>query len=85
MIEENNPVSRRMMTPREAAIEAGLSPATVYNLIEAGIIPSVRFGRSVRIPLDGWEEFLATGGKAFDNGWRKEEIPVPIVRKSGRR
>lgn len=39
-----------MYTRREAAHLAKINPRTLDKLIDAGDIPAVRFGRSVRIP-----------------------------------
>lgn len=39
-----------MLRPREVADLLSLSRSEVYRLIDRGAIPSVRFGRSVRVP-----------------------------------
>ncbi|MGH9370103.1 MAG: helix-turn-helix domain-containing protein [Vicinamibacterales bacterium] len=38
------------LTPAEAQTHLGLSRGTTYDLLRRGEIPSVRFGRSIRIP-----------------------------------
>ena len=39
-----------LLTPDEFRTVAGLGRATTYDLIRRGLIPSVRFGRVIRIP-----------------------------------
>lgn len=39
-----------LLTPEEFRRVAGLGRATTYDLIRRGQIPSVRFGRVIRIP-----------------------------------
>ena len=39
-----------LLTPEEFRTVAGLGRATTYELIRSGQIPSVRFGRVIRIP-----------------------------------
>ncbi len=39
-----------LLTPEEFRTVAGLGRATTYELIRRGQIPSVRFGRQIRIP-----------------------------------
>ncbi len=42
-----------LLTYREAATVLGVTPRTVWTLVQAGTLPAVRFGRSVRIdPAD---------------------------------
>lgn len=45
-----NVVEPIMLRPREVAALLGLARSEVYRLIARGEIPSVRFGRSVRVP-----------------------------------
>lgn len=47
-----------MLRPREVAELLALSRSEVYRLIERGTIPSVRMGRSVRVPRQ-WVEAQA--------------------------
>ena len=56
---------RIALKPAEAAESLGVSRAKVYELVAAGVLPSVRVGSSIRIPvgaLNLWvEEQLAAG------------------------
>jgi len=46
-------VMHPLLTYREAANVLGVTPRTVWTLVQAGTLPAVRFGRSVRIdPAD---------------------------------
>jgi excisionase family DNA binding protein len=46
-------VMHPLFTYREAATVLGVTPRTVWTLVQAGTLPAVRFGRSVRIdPAD---------------------------------
>lgn len=48
--------SDTFLTPREAAAVLRLSLQTVYRHLEAGEIPSVRVGKTYRIPRAEFEE-----------------------------
>lgn len=39
-----------MLTPRQVQRALQLSPSTVYRMLNEGAIPSVRIGRSRRVP-----------------------------------
>ena len=40
-----------LMRPTEAARTLGISRSRIYELIRSGVLPSVRVGSSVRIPV----------------------------------
>ena len=42
----------------EAARMLGVSRATLYKLIDAEALPTVRFGKSVRVPRKALEEWV---------------------------
>lgn len=44
---------------REAANVLGISQRTVYELAQAGALPHLRIGRSVRFPIDRLHAFIA--------------------------
>lgn len=55
--------SKILLKPSEAAELVSLSRSEVYELIRDGIIPSVRVGKSLRVPvreLKAWAEQLAS-------------------------
>ncbi len=49
-------VERMFLRPREAAEALGVSVSKMYELIRAGIVPAVRLGRSLRIPVEALRE-----------------------------
>lgn len=51
-------VDRTLLRPREIVESTGLSRVTVYGLISSGEIPSVRVGRAIRVPVQGFKEWL---------------------------
>jgi putative molybdopterin biosynthesis protein len=54
----------RVYTPREISKMFNVSIQTVYNLIKAGEIKSIRFGNQIRIPGESLREYIQEGGKA---------------------
>ncbi|MGH8902810.1 MAG: helix-turn-helix domain-containing protein [Egibacteraceae bacterium] len=42
----------------EAARHLGLTPRTLYRLIDEGQIPAYKFGRVIRLKLDDVESFI---------------------------
>ena len=49
----------RFLTAREVQTILGISRGTAYRLIEKGVLPSIRFGGNVRVPLRGLHRWLA--------------------------
>lgn len=53
-----------LMTPAEAAASIGVGRTRIYDMIAKGVLPSVRIGRSVRVPMEGlkaWIEMQVAG------------------------
>ena len=44
-------MEKLLLKPTEAADALGVSRSTIYELVAAGTVPSVRLGRSVRVPV----------------------------------
>jgi excisionase family DNA binding protein len=65
------PAQRRLLTANECADQLGLSVQRVYELARLGLLPSVRFGRSVRFAQAALDDFIASGGQALSGGWRR--------------
>ena len=59
------PVERAAYRPGEAAFLLGIGLTTLYGLLEAGTIRSVRAGRCRLIPASAIEEFLAGEDKRY--------------------
>jgi excisionase family DNA binding protein len=49
---------RILYRPSEAADAIGVSRARAYELIAAGIIPSVRIGTTIRVPVDALRSWI---------------------------
>lgn len=56
----------QFMTVAEVAAMMRVSKMTVYRLLHGGDLPSVRVGRSFRVPADAVHEYLRTS--YFDVG-----------------
>ncbi len=53
------PNERVAYRPLEAARMLGIGKTTIYRLLEAGVIRSIRVGRCRLIPVEAIKEFLA--------------------------
>jgi excisionase family DNA binding protein len=49
-----------LLRPTEVADTLGFSRSKAYELISAGVIPSIRIGASVRVPLDSLKTWIAS-------------------------
>lgn len=52
-------VERLLLTPLEAARALGISRSKLYELLAAGVIPSVLIGSCRRIPLEDLRDAVA--------------------------
>ena len=50
---------RLLLTVEEAARRLGIGKTLAWELVWQGVLPSVRLGRCVRIPLSALEEWIA--------------------------
>jgi excisionase family DNA binding protein len=63
-------VPNRLLRPREVQDVVGLSRSAVYAYIASGVLPSVRVGKSVRVPsaaLERWIDKSTRGGDRTPN------------------
>lgn len=51
-------VERMLLRPREVAQATGYSRSKTYELIAAGVIPSMRVGKCVRVPVDALRKWI---------------------------
>jgi excisionase family DNA binding protein len=51
-------VEKLLYRPRTVAAMTDQSVSQVYKLISEGVMPSVRLGRSVRVPADALRRFV---------------------------
>ena len=49
---------KQLLKPEEVAYKLGLSKSMVYKLMQQGIIPCVKIGRSVRVRPVDLEDFI---------------------------
>ncbi len=55
-------VGRLLLRPEEVATAPGVGRKTVFELMRAGELRSVKIGKSRRIPTDAVREYLAALG-----------------------
>jgi excisionase family DNA binding protein len=55
---QDNAAEQLLIRPAQVAQLLNISRSKAYDLIAAGIIPSIRFGHSIRIPLDRLRAWL---------------------------
>jgi excisionase family DNA binding protein len=48
-----------LLRPDEAAQALGIGRAKVYQLLAAGVLPSVRIGSTMRVPVEALREWIA--------------------------
>jgi len=58
-LRENGDEPRMLLTVRDVCARLQLSRPTVYELINAGEVRAIRFGRVWRVPVRSVEEFIA--------------------------
>ena len=66
---------RELMRPADVAPLLGVTTGRIYQLIAAGLLPSVRIGRAIRIPRATWEEWLREKEKLASVSLRGEVKP----------
>ena len=50
------------LSPDEVRVYLSLSRSTVYDLLRRGALPSVKFGRCIRIPKSAFQQPAAAAG-----------------------
>ena len=61
------PAQPLVYTVPEVALLLQTSPARVYELVRRRMIPFVRLGRQVRVPVGPFEAWLANGGSPLES------------------
>ncbi|MFN8544621.1 MAG: helix-turn-helix domain-containing protein [Candidatus Binatia bacterium] len=56
-------MEKLLLRPPEVAELLGLGRSTVYDLLAAGDLPSVRLRGSVRVPAEALRRWIATQGE----------------------
>jgi excisionase family DNA binding protein len=52
------PTERLLLKPAEVGSITGMGKSKTYSLIAGGVIPSVRIGKSVRVPVEGLRRWI---------------------------
>ena len=52
-------MERLLLSPSEVAELLGIGRSRVYEFLAAGTLPSIRLGRSIRIPVEHLREWIA--------------------------
>ena len=56
---EKEKLNRLLYRPSEAGEALGLGRSKAYELIASGVIPSIRIGKSLRVPADALRKWVA--------------------------
>ncbi len=59
-------MEKLLIRPKEVAEVLGLGRTKIYELIASGIIPSVRIGRSVRVPAEELRTWINNLKRSFN-------------------
>jgi len=57
-VEASGPASKLLVSPQEAAEMLSVDRSTLYPLLMSGEIPSIKIGRSRRIPVSALEQWI---------------------------
>jgi excisionase family DNA binding protein len=52
-------LTRLLLRPAEAAEILGLGRSKAYELIASGVLPSVRIGKSIRVPAESLRQWVS--------------------------
>jgi excisionase family DNA binding protein len=52
-------MDKLLLRPVEAAEAIGISRSKIYELLASGVLPSVRIGTSVRVPVEALRAWIA--------------------------
>jgi prophage regulatory protein len=53
-------MDKLLLRPNEAAEVLGLGRSKTYDLIARGVIPAVRIGKSIRVPIEALRDWVAS-------------------------
>jgi excisionase family DNA binding protein len=59
-------MERMLLRPAEAAEAIGVSRSRMYELLASGELPSIRVGRTVRVPVAALQAWIAERLKQSD-------------------
>jgi len=52
-------MERLLLSPSEVAATLGIGRSRIYEFLAAGTLPSIRVGRSIRVPVEDLREWIA--------------------------
>ncbi len=61
-------MDKLLLRPLEAADVLAVSKSKIYELLSSGVIPSVRIGKSIRIPAEELQKWVRSRTRAIPNG-----------------
>lgn len=73
-------MDRLLVKPIEAAHLLGLGRSKIYELLASGELPSVKIGKSVRVPMDALREWVTahtTGSEQSSRANAEERTGAP--------
>jgi excisionase family DNA binding protein len=73
-MEGGEKMANQLLKVAEAAEYLNLSEYQTLSYAREGIIPSVRCGRLVRFSPAALNEFIESGGKSYEGGWRRKKV-----------
>ena len=59
---------RKTVTVEEAARVIGWSRVKAYEAVKQGVLPAIRFGRRIVVPVAALDNWLATAGATGESG-----------------
>jgi excisionase family DNA binding protein len=57
-MESHDTMMKLLLTPDEAARMIGVGRTKMYALLASGIVPSVRIGKALRVPVTELQEWI---------------------------
>ncbi len=67
-------MDKLLLRPLEAADILAVSKSKIYELLSSGVIPSVRIGKSIRIPADELRKWVSSRTQERPNCLNAESI-----------
>ncbi len=61
-----------LLKSKEAAEKLTINEDRLYAYTREGILPVVKIGRQLRWAESALDEFIRSGGRSFQGGWKKE-------------
>jgi excisionase family DNA binding protein len=56
-----------LLKPMDVAEHLGISKSKVYELLASGALPSIRIGKSIRVPTEELRKWVAARMQSHDN------------------